>query len=186
MAERTLSAKAESRVKYWTEAMTEGMESSLEFGAGLFAYVKASKALRRAGIEAFKPYCDRALEDPEINGISVYQGDMRYFEPFMAEKPYHVALFIDSLEHLGKEDALDLMLRCQEQFGRIAVFIPMGVHVQGPCDDNELQSHLSSWSPKEFLDLGFSVKPHPTFHWDRPVGNQGAIFAKWDRAEEWR
>lgn len=175
---RTLAATGESRVIQWVESVTEGVESVLEFGAGLFAYTKAARSPRRAGIEAFHPYCKAASNDRDCDAIRIYEWDMLDFEKVVNE-PYDMALFVDSLEHVEMHDALDLIERCQHQFKKIAVFVPMGEHSQEPCDDNEMQRHLSTWYPADLAALGFEVTPDPDFHNQNPPDKQGAMFAVW-------
>lgn len=175
-----IAAVPEARVCQWVEKVTEGTESCLEFGAGIFTYIKAAKSKRKAGIEWFEPYCQAALEDPACSDINIYHGDMRKFQ-LLTFDTFEVALFVDSLEHLPKHDALLLLRLCQLHFKRIAVFCPVGIHFNPVCDDNELQKHLSAWDTSDLENLGFSITLDPVFHHTNSADKQAAMFAVWNR-----
>ena len=179
-----IASVPENRVRSWVERVTEGTESCLDFGAGIFTYIKAAKSKRRAGIEAFEPYCQAALEDPACLDINIYHGDMRKFQLLTFDE-FEVALFIDSLEHLSKADALTLLRLCQDRFKRIAAFVPVGNHVNPISDNNELQLHLSTWESKDLENLGFSVIVDAGFHHTNPPDKRAAMFAVWNRSQEW-
>lgn len=154
---RTLARKGSPELGGWVEESTRGYESTLEFGSGLGAYTRFIGSGVKDGIEAFAPYVETSKLDPDNEGCRFYLGDMREFESII-DRSYDVALFVDSLEHLVKEDGIDLLLRCQGPFKKIAVMVPVGPLNNEPCDGNELQRHLSTWYAEDLVALGFVVR----------------------------
>jgi hypothetical protein len=133
---------------------------------------------KRTGLDAFPPYIIGACAMPENKGIDFVLGDMRAFELFVP-KPHDLILFVDSLEHITKDEAVDLIVRCKARSNQVSIFVPIGVHEQEPCDNNEMQRHLSTWNASDLEELGFTVKVYDDFHSDNPVDKQAAAFARW-------
>ena len=178
---RTLHRSGLSVINAWVNQQSLGYDSGIEFGCGVGAYTRAMLCHRRVGIDAFEPYIIEAVATPENHGIDFVCGDMRHFESLVSG-PYDFALFIDSLEHIPKDDALELIVRCQRAFKKIALFIPIGFHDNDPCDGNDMQRHLSTWDEVDLLDMGFYVNTSPYFHPEKPGKpgeQQAAAFAQW-------
>jgi len=84
-----------------------------------------------------------------------------------------VVMFIDSLEHMDKATAMDcLRIAEQSEYTKlIVIFIP-----EGPCHrggENPLDHHKSTWTRKEFIDLGYEVEVFEHFH--KPIGGDNAL-----------
>jgi len=154
--ERTLARKGSPELGGWVADQTAGYESTLEFGSGLGAYTRFIASPVKDGIEAFEPYVATARADPDNKGCWFYLGDMLNFEEIV-DLDYEVALFVDSLEHLEKDDGRELLLRCQDVFQKIAVMVPIGPIENEPCDGNQLQRHLSTWYADDLISLGFDA-----------------------------
>ena len=176
--ERTLHRVGTEEVRQWVIKETRGYESGLEFGCGYGAYTRHILCPVKAGIDAFEPYITEARTMPENEGVEFICGDMRRFERY-ATRDYALALFVDSLEHLTKTDAFDLIDKCKQSFSKIALFLPIGDFTQDPCDGNEMQRHLSIWDENdlEAMQLSFWIKTD--FHRDNPTDRQAAAFATW-------
>jgi len=170
--ERTLARKGSPELGSWVSEQTCGYESTLEFGCGLGSYTRFIASPVKDGIEAFGPYVVTAQADSDNAGCRFYLGDMRRFYD-LVDRQYDVALFIDSLEHLAKDEGADLLLRCQESFKKIAVMVPVGPCVNEPCDGNDLQRHLSTWYAEDLIALGFVAK----------VDEQLCAYATWCNLE---
>lgn len=177
---RTLSRVGTAEVAAWVRSVTQGHSSGLDFGCGLGAYTRHMACDIKDGIDSFAPYIEAARIDPENVGCAFVCGDMRRFDEIFMQ-PHSVALFVDSLEHIAKADAIDLLKRCQIRFDKIAMLVPIGVHEQEPCDGNEAQRHLSTWYGEDLEALGFSAQVDPNFHTGNPPETAAAALAVWTR-----
>lgn len=177
---RTLHRHGEPRVYTWVMDMTSHCESVVDFGCGTGAYLRAAECPIRIGIDGFQPYIDEAKSDETLVGCDFYCADMRDYREIIGSG-YDVAMFIDSLEHLPKLEAIELINQCKYDFQRIVTFIPIGTHDQGPCDGNDLQSHLSTWLPDDLELLGFQATVIKKFHYNNPPESQAAAFCVWNR-----
>lgn len=179
-ANRTLHRVGTYAVASWVQKETWGYKSALEFGCGVGVYTREMLCPIRAGIDAFEPYIIEARETPANEGIEFIFGDMRRFES-ITPQDYNIAMFVDSLEHISKPDALDLIDRCKQRCDKIMLFLPIGDHDQEPCDGNEMQRHLSTWNEDDLeeMDMRFWIKSD--FHHENPIDRQAAAFATWLR-----
>jgi hypothetical protein len=104
---------------------------------------------------------------------------MREFDTLLPDDARDCVMFIDTLEHLVKDEALDLLERCKARFQKIMVFAPEGQCVQDEdvtgLGAHEAQTHRSSWTKAEMEALGFTVIEDPDYH--GALG--GALFATW-------
>jgi hypothetical protein len=75
-----------------------------------------------------------------------------------------VALALDVIEHLSKEDGYKLLYE-MERISRhsVIIFTPNGFVWQPPSQNNEFNAHISGLTPKEFQQLG----------WDKISGHVG-------------
>jgi len=170
-------------VAAWVQRETWGYESCLEFGCGRGAFIREALCPVKAGIEAFEPYVLDCRES-QLNfvlDIEFIFGDMRNFESLISRN-YDVAMFIDSLEHIKKEEAFDLVSRCKERFKKILIFIPLNERGAGNTsyyDDNPLQKHESDWDEDSLGRLGVTYTARRAFHKNLPEGFQDAAYCTW-------
>ena len=157
VSDRTLSHVGTWEVAVWVQRETFGFKSVLDFGSGLGAYTRVALCDVRDGIEAYEPYVMEAKSDPANAGCRFFLGDMRGWSSIV-DRDYDLAMFVDTLEHLPKADAFGLIEECKAKFSKILLYLPLGVHLQGPCDGNELQSHLSYWNQLDVVDMDFEGK----------------------------
>ncbi len=111
--------------------------------------------------------------------LTVVIGDMRDYRT-LGLREFDCALFIDSIEHIGRSDALKLISQLQEDRVRIVAFVPEGVHPRTESawgDDNSRQAHLSTWQHEDFAALGFETEQWLGFHKD--IENGDAFVASW-------
>jgi hypothetical protein len=169
----------------WIRTNTHGSHTVVEFGAMFFeqlAYVNETVG-KKIGIEIHQPYIDKS----KCHNCIKIQGDMRRFEELIAPEDMDCALFIDTLEHLTKDDAKDLMKRVMGKFKKVMLMIPEGNHPQTTdlfqMGGDEYQTHRSSWRLQELVDMGFkSIVLDPMFHGNTGGGKDtGCLFAVWEK-----
>ena len=103
------------------------------------------------GIEAFEFYITD-IQKAIYNNI--YIGDaldiLPLKQPLGVDGKYDLVLLIDVLEHFSRDDG-ELLLKKIEQTARaVLLSIPKQVSKQGAAFGNEYESHISSWSIKDF------------------------------------
>jgi hypothetical protein len=106
---------------------------------------------------------------------------MRRYEEIAPTFFDDIALLIDTLEHISKQDGHDLLSKLQARFRKILVFTPLGFMEQDHDVwgmGNPHQIHVSGWSVEELVAHGFECVADPGYH----VGRGGAIFAVWERS----
>ena len=151
----------------------------VDFGAGRFDYTSLLGQERCVGVEVFEPY----VRDFCPGRIRAVVGDMRQFET-LGLPDFDCALLIDSIEHIPKQDGIDMLTRLKAACSRVLVFTPEGEYIQeyDPWGyENPGQVHRSTWWADDLTQLGFVVGRRPHFHHTNPPEKQAAMFARWDR-----
>jgi hypothetical protein len=164
----------------WISENTENTKVTVEFGSMFFDKLSHSQSLKKIGIEIHKPYIDRAKY---FDCLKIC-GDFKNFEDYIAESDMDVAMFIDTLEHLNRSEAFELMSRVMQKFKKVILMIPEGLHEQHHDHFNlgadKHQTHRSTWFRDDVEALGFSnIVVDPIFH--RGSKSPGCIFAVWEK-----
>ncbi len=134
--------------------------SVLDVGCGRCSLLKdikeAGMSIRSVGMDFYTPYVEKAREKGIHNDYVIH--DIRKTFPFK-DKEFGVAIAIEVIEHLKKEDSYNL-LKEMERVAQNCVIIttPNGFLEGVPgAEDNPEESHLSGWTAKELRKLGFNV-----------------------------
>jgi hypothetical protein len=99
------------------------------------------------------------------------------------------AMFIDTLEHITREEAFELIGRVMNSFNKVILMIPEGKYalekdVTGLGADY-YQTHRSTWYEKDIKELGFTtIEVDHNFHEGAGFENTGCIFAVWSKDEK--
>jgi len=166
----------------WLGKETEGFDVAIEFGAGFFNRLNSVNCPLKVGIELFEPYIRNATC---VDCIKVC-GDMRrYRELLPSLRGSKVAMFIDSLEHLRKKDAIELIGKVKEDFDKIVLMVPNGnieqhIDVTG-FGNHKGQTHRSRWFEDDLLRLGFDGFVDNEFHKDKK--DKRCYFVVWSKYE---
>lgn len=92
------------------------------------------------------------------NSVDYINADMLEYVRVLPDKSYDVCLMIDSLEHLTRVQAVELIGHLSRVVRhRTLVWLPFGDTPQGEYGGNPHQEHKSTWMPDDFLLLGASV-----------------------------
>lgn len=167
---------------------TAGYECVVEFGAGFFDKLIHTSSPRKIGIEAWKPFIDRAL----FHDCIKINNDFTKYSEYIDKEDMQCAMFIDSIEHLNADDARKLLESVISDFKKVIAFIPEGNH---PSSDDphglgadQYETHRSTWYEKDVRDIGFQdIVVDPLFHTglrSNPKyknNDTGAIFAVWEK-----
>ncbi len=131
------------------------------------------------GVEIFEPY----IEIAQNRGFDIVRADIidYLWRSSINNNKVHSYLLLDVLEHIDKDDAINMIfdMRCSAE--QILIFSPLGVCPQDAYDGNKYQQHLSSWTEKELWECGFKTWVHHDFHEGLPEGaSTSVVFAQWD------
>jgi cyclopropane fatty-acyl-phospholipid synthase-like methyltransferase len=140
----------ESRPWSIEKILQSGAEYILDIGAGSGTYSDALKSAGFSGkidaLEIWQPYIDKF--DLHSKYRKVYQADVRMFDDFS----YDVVIFGDILEHMTKEQALDVWKKVSFQADCALIAIPIIHYHQGEIDGNPYEHHVKDdWSHEEVL-----------------------------------
>lgn len=143
----------------------------LDVGAGSGTYADYFASNKRrfkiAALEVWKPYIDEYELAKKY--YKVYEADVREHQNF----DFDLVIFGDILEHMNKEDALEVWDRVSQQARFAVIAIPIIHYHQGPINDNPYEEHVKEdWTNEEVLE-SFS---HITDHWLGEI--TGAYWAK--------
>ncbi len=140
-----------------------GPQSTLDLGVGFGKYgclvreiqeavngrCRPSQFLARLdGVEAFTNYANPMWE--LYNQVmTLNMGDERNWHRFVG---YDLVLAIDSLEHLDKPKAKDLLRHLLAKNKGVIVSVPVGVCPQEAVFGNEFEVHRASWYDHDFRE----------------------------------
>ncbi len=164
-------------VAQWIRDQTKGYRTVVDLGAGRFEKLLLTEATRKIGLEICPEYVEVFGTNPHVEPI---HKDMLNYRSVINDRvlPFPLlAMLIDSLEHLRKSDALNLISDLRRDFDKIIVLCPDG-HCPQDKDawgygNDYYQTHRSEWSVREFKKLGFDAGLSPT--------NESQILATWRR-----
>jgi len=140
-------------------------------GPGVPMYLlRKRRKVFTVGVDAFLRYLKSAQARRSHDAYIL--GDAHYL-PF-SDKSFDVVWCMEVIEHLEKEDGLDL-IKAMEEIARRQVIIttPVGMYECGGNYGNPHQEHRCTWYPEEFRRSGYRVhlcglrKLGPLFEGDR-------------------
>jgi hypothetical protein len=140
----------ESRPWSIDKIISSGAKYVLDVGAGSGTY---SDALKGAGydgvidaVEIWKPYIKEFNLNEKYR--KVYESDVRMFYDFS----YDVVIFGDILEHMTKDQAIEVWLKVSFQADCALISIPIIHYHQGEINGNPYEHHVKDdWSHEEVL-----------------------------------
>ena len=124
-----------------------------KYGVLMRFYLEPSVLERKKTIDGLDIY-PRYIGDRSIFYDNLIKGNMLTIEI----KDYDLILFSHALEHISKEEGKELILRLLKYNKSLIVVTPDGYVPQKVIDNNIYTAHLSGWTKKDFVLLGFNVK----------------------------
>jgi len=142
---------------YELEKAVKDSETLLDIGCGTDSPIKYfSNNINAVGVDAFLPSIERS-KSKNIHNEYLNIGVLD-LDNYIQDKSYDCALASDLIEHLSKEDGLELIKLMEKKAKkRVIIFTPNGFLKQGEYDNNPWQVHLSGWSVVEMQEKGYKV-----------------------------
>lgn len=103
-------------------------------------------------------------------------GDIRTAPKVFVGWKFNLLIMTDVIEHLTRQDAIDLLAEMAPLCRSLLVFTPTGPWLTNP-QATDPHSHKSSWMPAEFYDDGSLIWEWPQFHHMPDGVILGAFFA---------
>jgi len=116
-------------------------------GANLEFYQPWWPESKWTGLEVFGPYIDRFFLFDRYD--SLIYGDVRSLTNFN----YSLVIFGDVLEHMSRDEALNVLDRALEAAEYVVVALPIIHYPQGAIAGNEHETHLSDWTFDDFANM---------------------------------
>jgi SAM-dependent methyltransferase len=142
----------------WLRQVTAEMascKSVLDVGCGRRSPLAAVPGdYRSVGVDAYAPALAAsraaALHDDYL------QHDVRRLD--LPDGSFDAVVMFDLIEHLERDDSLDLLRRAERIARRVVVLTtPNGFVEQDPYDGNDYQRHRSGWTAGDLQAAGFQV-----------------------------
>ena len=131
----------------------------LDVACGLSFKSKYIPAQVRVGVDIYDEYFKHIEIDVPY---AVVKYDVRKLKDIFVPKSFDLVIALDIIEHLEKEESLELIRQCEE-IAKLGVvletpkgYIPQNLDIQGH-GGHEWQTHRSGWEPKDLEDLGYKV-----------------------------
>lgn len=137
--------------------------SVLDVGCGLSLKSKYIDAQIRVGIDSYPAYFNKI--ESEVPYV-VLIGDVRYLRDTFVPKSFDYVIALDVVEHLIKEEALEMIRQCEEIARKAVIietplgFVPQNIDILG-LGGHEVQTHRSGWEVEEFEEMGYKVLTRP-------------------------
>ena len=125
-----------------------------KYGVLMRSYLETSLLERKKIIDGLDTYTiligDRSIFYDKIIDANMLDVEIR---------DYDLILFSHALEHITKEEGVNLLLRLLKYNKYLIIVTPNGYIQQEHAEGGNIhESHLSGWKKKDFLSLGFYVK----------------------------
>jgi predicted TPR repeat methyltransferase len=144
--------QGKKEIHEWIIQSVNDIENILDIGPGNGTYFNLLSNLKKfnwEGVEAWKPYIEKFELEKKYNKI--YQGDIRNFD--WTNKHYDLVIAGDVLEHMTKEEAIEVVKKCLDHSKMLIISIPVVYMPQGELEDNPFEVHVKpDWSDDEVKD----------------------------------
>lgn len=119
--------------------------------------INKKKRWSTTGLDIYEPYLNQARQNKTHDHYVLC--DVRNLD--LPAKSYDIVLCTEVLEHLGREEGLELLRKLEKVARRqVVISTPQGKYVQHAFDGNAYQEHKTIWTASELKKLGFQVRGH--------------------------
>lgn len=133
------------------------MESVLDVGCGSNSpLAKIYKNFYSVGVDVFEPSIKKSKKEKIHDNYKL--GDVLKISKYFKQKSFDVVIALDLIEHLEKNDGLNLLKQMELIAKRkIILLTPNGFVEQHPVEENPYQVHKSGWKIDDFKKKGYKI-----------------------------
>lgn len=157
--DNALFGRLRNRFSLMLEKECAGCESLLDVGCGARSpiWTFSKRIPRVVGVDNFQPSIDKSKADGIHNEYQ--RMDVLDIGAAFPAASFDAVIALDLIEHLQKEDGLQLIAMMERLARRKAIiFTPNGFREQREFDGNVSQVHMSGWEVKEMRARGYRVR----------------------------
>lgn len=131
----------------------------LDVGCGLSFKSQYIKADIRIGVDAYRPYLEKI--DAKVPYVCIH-ADAMHIDSLFLHKSFDIVTLLDIVEHLEKDDALELIDKAGRLARRAVVietplgFLPQNMDILGLGGDH-FQTHRCGFEAAELEAMGYDV-----------------------------
>jgi len=135
------------------------IKTVLDVACGLSLKSQYIDAEIRLGVDIYRPYLEKIETDKTY---VVVNADAMQLSSLFLPKSFDLVLLLDILEHLEKEDSLQLLDMAENIASKAVIletpkgFVPQNIDIWGH-GGHSYQTHRCGWEPHEFIDRGYNV-----------------------------
>lgn len=148
---KSFHPKVVSLIPHYVSVLDAGVEVGA-LGALIRLYCRPK---RLVGVDIYQPYLDQARRYGFYDELR--RCDFREPLPF-ADREFDVAVCCEVVEHLRREEGVQLIQELKRIAKMVIITTPNGYHMQGELDANPFQKHLSGWYVRDLQRMGFKVR----------------------------
>ncbi|MFH1353986.1 MAG: class I SAM-dependent methyltransferase [bacterium] len=133
------------------------IDTVLDVACGLSFKSKFIPAKVRVGVDIFEEYFNHIETDLPY---AVVRYDVRKLGEIFIPKSFDLVLALDIVEHLEKDEALDMIKQCEEIAKKAVIietpkgYVPQNIDILGH-GGHEWQTHRCGWETHELEKLGY-------------------------------
>ena len=136
--------------------------SVLDLGCGTGWVLNELNKRKMVGIDLYVDHLVQAVDDNPM--ATFIRGDINNITTYFVRKSFDAIILIDSLEHLTKQEGLQLLKACEViSKKKIIVFTPLG-EVHNNTKINKWNKHNSGWVVQDLQKLGYSTAQFNNYH----------------------
>jgi hypothetical protein len=133
-----------------------GCDRVLDVGCGCSMNLRWLDIPHPVGVEAYPPSFEEAQRRQTHDELVC--ADARMIDQHFKPGQFEACIALDVIEHLTKEDGLQLMAKMERIASKKIVFLtPSGFLPQQHIEQGDLQEHLSGWEASEMEQRGYRV-----------------------------
>jgi len=121
------------------------------------------------GIDGYKDAVDYCNKQQLYKNVFFLDFTKRRISKRLAGKRFDAAVMIEVIEHLEKQQGLDVLADLEKVCGKIIITTPNGYFEQSDLlmNESKFQAHLSGWTAGDFKKIGFEVHGFNGLKWLR-------------------